>query len=75
MTPLLEQAVARIRELPEADQDIAAGLLFDFAVKVAGPIKLDAATRVAIREGIEQADRGELVSDEEMAAFFKRCGA
>jgi len=30
--------------------------------------------RAAIQEGLEQADRGEFVSDEEMAAFWKRCG-
>ena len=28
----------------------------------------------AVREGLEQAERGDFVSDEELAAFFKRHG-
>jgi hypothetical protein len=31
-------------------------------------------TRAAVREGREQARRGEFVSDDDMAAFFKRHG-
>ena len=38
------------------------------------PVPLDDETRAAIREGREQARRGEFVSDEDMAAFFKRHG-
>ena len=30
--------------------------------------------RAAVREGLEQARRGEFVSDEEMEAFWKRHG-
>jgi predicted transcriptional regulator len=30
--------------------------------------------RAAVQEGLEQADRGEFASDEEMEAFWKRCG-
>jgi predicted transcriptional regulator len=30
--------------------------------------------RAAIDEGLAQADRGEFVSDDDMAAFWKRCG-
>jgi predicted transcriptional regulator len=35
-------------------------------------VLLDEETRAAINEGLEQARRGKFVSDEEMAAFFKR---
>jgi predicted transcriptional regulator len=38
-------------------------------------VHLDDETRTAVREGKAQADRGEFVPDEEMAAFFKRNGA
>ena len=72
MTKLLQQAIAKIRDMPEADQDLAAELLLNIAAKKHEPIPLDDETRVAIRRGIEQADRGEFVSDEEMAAFFAR---
>ncbi len=75
MTKLLEQAIAKIRELPEADQDFAAEVLFDLAAKHAEPEKLDAETRAAIAEGLAQAARGEFVSEEEMAEFFRQRGA
>jgi predicted transcriptional regulator len=40
----------------------------------AAPVSLDAATKAAIREGLDQARRGEFVADEDMADFFKRHG-
>jgi predicted transcriptional regulator len=30
--------------------------------------------RAAVLEGLEQSERGEFVSDEEMTAFWKKCG-
>jgi hypothetical protein len=75
MTELLEQAIAEIRELSEADQNRAAGLLLTFTANRKLPEALDPQTRAAILEGLAQAERGELVSDEEMAAFFARRGA
>ena len=75
MSELLEQAVEIVRQLPESGQDLAAGLLFAFAARRSPTKPLDEETRAAIREGIAQADRGELASDEDMAAFFARRGA
>ena len=75
MTKLLEQAIAKILTSPEADQDLAAEFLFDLAAKHTEPEKLDDETRAAILEGLAQAERGELVSDEEMAEFFRQRGA
>ena len=72
MTDLLEQAIASIRGLPENVQNEAAELLLVFAAKHLPPQVLDEETRATIREGIAQADRGEFMSDEEMAAFFAR---
>ena len=74
MTKLLEQAIARARELPDADQDEAAEVLLSLVSKFREPVRLDEETRGAIREGSEQARRGEFVSDAEMAEFFKRHG-
>jgi predicted transcriptional regulator len=74
MTKMLEEAIKRVRELPASEQDEAAEMLFSIAAKSAGPVPLDDQTREAIREGREQARRGEFVSDEDMAAFFKRHG-
>lgn len=72
MTELLEKAIAQLRDLSEAHQDMAAEILFSIIAKKDEPIPLDEETRAAIRQGIEQAERGEFVSDEEMAAFFAR---
>lgn len=75
MTKLLDQAIQKIRELPETEQDEAAEMLLALASKRAEPVHLDDETREAVREGQAQARRGEFVSDEEMAALFKRRSA
>ena len=74
MTKMLEEAIKKVRELPEADQDEAAEMLLSVASKSEAPVQLDDETRAAVREGREQARRGEFVSDEDMVAFFKRHG-
>jgi hypothetical protein len=74
MTKLFEQAIEQARGLSEDEQDEAAEILFSLMAKRHEPVPLDEATRSAINEGLEQARRGEFVSDEEMAAFFKRHG-
>jgi hypothetical protein len=74
MTKLLEQAIASVQSLPEAEQDEAAEILLSLVSKFREPVRLDDETRAAIREGSEQARRGEFVSDAEMAEFFKRHG-
>jgi predicted transcriptional regulator len=75
MTKLLEQAIEKVRELPEHEQDEAAEVLLILLSKLREPVRLDDETRAAIREGLAQAERGEFASDEEMAEFFKRHGA
>jgi hypothetical protein len=74
MTKRLEKAIEKIRELPDADQDEAAEMLLSVAARNAEPIRLDDNTREAISEGRAQARRGEFVSVDDMAAFFKRHG-
>ena len=74
MTKLLEQAIASVQNLPEAEQDEAAEVLLSLVSRFREPVRLDDETRAAIREGSEQASRGEFVSDDEMAEFFKRHG-
>jgi hypothetical protein len=72
MTKLLEEAIRRVRELPEAIQDQAAEILLSIAAKRAEPVHLENETRKAVREGKAQAGRREFASDEEMTALFKR---
>jgi predicted transcriptional regulator len=73
MTKLPEKAIARVRELPAEDQDTVAVMVLSIAEET--PIlALDEESRASIREGLAQARRGEFVSDEEIAALWKRHG-
>ena len=75
MTKLLERAIARARELPPEEQDVIAAVLLSMADAGIGQIaELDEETRAAIREGLDQAERGEFVPDEEIEALWKRHG-
>lgn len=74
MTKLLDEAIEKLRELPDAVQDDAAQMLFSLAAKQSGLVELDEETLAAVRRGLEQARRGEFVSDEDMQAFFERHG-
>jgi hypothetical protein len=72
MTKLLDQAIAKVRALPDEDQDALALVILTDLDAVIEP--LDDETRAAIREGLEQARRGEFVPDEEIEALWKRHG-
>jgi hypothetical protein len=74
MTKLLDDAIDKVRGLPDAEQDEAAEMLLSVASRKAGQVRLDDETRAAVREGREQARRGGFVSDEDMVAFFERHG-
>ncbi len=71
MTKLLDQAIKKICELPEAAQDEVAAMLLILAARGGGPLPLSDDTRSAIREGLAQARRGEFAEDQEIAAIFK----
>ena len=72
MTKLLEKAIAQARTLPPEEQDALAAMLLTMADDRAGIIPLDDETRAAIREGLEQARRGQFVPDREIEALWKR---
>jgi predicted transcriptional regulator len=74
MTKMLDEAIKKVRELPDAVQDEAAEMLFSVAAKQGELIRLDDETRAAVREGRAQARRGEFVGEGDMAAFFERHG-
>ena len=74
MTKLLEQVIEKLRKLPEAEQDEAAELLLNLVARRCEPIELDADTRSAVEEGLAQVERGDVVSEDEMEAFFRRLG-
>src|SRR5260370_16712160 len=74
MTKLFEEAIKKVRELPESDQDEAAEMLLSLAARNGEPVRLDDETRAAIREGRAQARRGDFATDEERAPFFTKQG-
>ena len=74
MTKLFEDVVAKVRTLPDEDQDALAALLLAATRADASAVPLDESTRSAIREGLAQAERGEFVPDEVVAESDKRHG-
>jgi predicted transcriptional regulator len=74
MTKLLEQAIAKVRELSEEEQDSLAAIMLSMAGADASAIPLDAEAEDAIREGLAEAERGEFVPDEVVAESDKRQG-
>jgi predicted transcriptional regulator len=72
MTKLLEQAIAKLRELPEEEQDALAVALLSLSTDDRTEAPVDEQTLAAIHEGLAQAERGEFVPDEEIEALWKR---
>jgi predicted transcriptional regulator len=64
----------RARTWPEERQAYAAEILMLLEAQSQNPTPVSDEEWDAIQEGSAQAERGEFVSDEDMAAFFKRHG-
>jgi ABC-type nitrate/sulfonate/bicarbonate transport system substrate-binding protein len=73
MIKALEQAIQKVRALPEEKQQLAAELLEELAA-VEEPYILSDAERAILVPALEQAKRGEFATDEEMAALWRKCG-
>lgn len=69
MTVLLDRAIARVRALPDEEQDVFASLLLT-ALDPENAPPLDDDTRRAIREGLAQANRGEFADEAEIDALL-----
>jgi predicted transcriptional regulator len=74
MTMLLDQAIARLRDLPAEDQDRLAIALLSLIGDTRDVAFLDDETRIAVEDGLAQARLGEFVSDEEVAKAEARWG-
>jgi predicted transcriptional regulator len=74
MSPKLETILRQVPSWPTEDQEELAEAAREIAARRTGVYVLDQDEAAAIREGIAQLDRGEAVSEEEMRAFWKRCG-
>ena len=74
MTKILEDAIEKVRRLPEDRQAYAAEVLEQIAAAGSDPFIIPDDHRAAVLEGLAQAERGEFATDEEMAALWKKCG-
>jgi hypothetical protein len=73
MTKLLDQAIAKVRELPEEEQERVAESLMVFAeLAKQGVYKLSPEERAALEESKAQVRRGEFATDEEVEAAYAR---
>lgn len=74
MTRLLDQAVAKVRVLPDAMQDELARVLLQLAGVDQPPIPLTPEENAALDESLAQAERGEFATDEEIRALWAKHG-
>jgi hypothetical protein len=74
MTKLLDQAIAKAQTLPAEEQDALAIAMLSLTEGDASGYPIDDATRAAILEGLAEAERGEYVPDDIVAASDKRHG-
>ena len=76
MTKLLEDAIAEARELPEAEQDMAAEALFSAINKNAPAYRLtpEQIERVRRIQRDIAAGKTRFATDDEMAALWIKCG-
>jgi hypothetical protein len=74
MTKLFEHAVETVRALPPETQDELAHLLLQLAGEDQPIIQLTAAEEASLEESIQQMERGEFATDEEVRAIWVKYG-
>lgn len=72
MTDLLEQAVAKLRSLPPTRQDEIAKLLFILAEQQPDTYEFSDEQVARIKTGLAEADAKQFLTDDEVAALFRR---
>jgi hypothetical protein len=74
MTKLLDKALERVRAWSKDRQDDAARLLLAMDRRDAAPYRLTPEERAEIDAALGEVERGELASEEDVAALFQRFG-
>ena len=74
MTSTAKQLLERVASWPEEDQEELAEVAREIEARRSGVYEATPEEEAAIRQGIAQLDHGEWVDEEEMRAFWKRCG-
>jgi hypothetical protein len=70
----INAALESVRGWPQEDQEELLEFARIIEARRTGIYVMTDQERLAVREGLAQADRGEFVSDEDMEAFWKRNG-
>jgi len=74
MTKLLDEAVAKVRELSEEEQDYAAAMLLGFADREADKYELTPEQVAEVELARKEAKEGLFATDEEMRELWRRFG-
>ena len=74
MNKLLQQAVATVEKMPEADQELAAKFLLDFANPNADRYRLTLEQIAEVNRAQQEVRDGKIASDEQMDAVWRRFG-
>ena len=74
MKPSTKMLLEQVASWPAEDQDELAEYAREIQARRTDLYVMTAEERAAVHEGLEQAQRGEFVSDEDMQALWKRCG-
>jgi len=74
MIKVLEQAIEKVKKLPEDRQAYAAEVLEQIAASSDGMFEIPEEHLAGVLEGLEQAKRGDFASDEDMARLWKKAG-
>jgi predicted transcriptional regulator len=72
MIKTLEDVLERVKSWPKQRQEDAARVLETMEQSGTGPYQLSNEERAAVEIGLDQAKRGEFLSDADMAAFWNR---
>ncbi len=72
MNKTAETILDRIADWPKEAQDELMQAVIDIEAKHLGVYHLSDDERAAVREGLAQAERGEFVPDDVVAAYFKQ---
>jgi hypothetical protein len=72
MNKIAESILDRIADWPEEAQAELMRAMVDIEVKHLGVYRLSGDERTAVREGLVQAERGEFVPDDVVAAYFNK---
>jgi len=73
MTKMVKEAIEVLRELPEDRQETVARAILDYASND-DVYHLSDEERAEVRAGLAEIERGEIASDAEVRAVYKRIG-